>query len=227
MSLDGQKNKRKFFGAFSLPEFVITMGIIGVVASLTMTGLQRRTEEQKSAVAIKKIYSVLSQVTLYVIKDHGTSVHWNLSGFSSEASSKAFRYYEPYLKTVRVCASDEGCWRYPSWYLSGRPYLTETEYYNYMFTLADGMNVIINVYPPEVIWRDFGVEVERPSIVFLADINGDNLPNIVGKDLFAFVLKDDVVVPAGMDDSYTCNVKSTGLTCTSRIINDNYEFKYY
>lgn len=228
MGKSGQDDKKYWiFGAFTLPEFILTMGIIGVVASLTMSGLQRHAEEQKSAVSIKKIYSVLSQVTLYVIKDRDSSIHWDLSGYSHEASEKAFLYYKPYFRTLRVCSNDPGCWRYPSWFLSGRPYLKENEFYNYMFTLADGMNVIINVYPPEIVSRDFGVKVDSPTIVFLTDINGDNLPNTMGKDIFAFVLKGDIIVPAGMDDSYTCNVKSTGLTCTSRIINDNYEFKYY
>ena len=216
--------KSKFFKGISLLEFILTMGIIGVVASLTYTSLQQRAEEQKSIAAIRKIYSVLSQVTLFVIKDHDSSVNWDLEGYSHEASEKAFNYYKPYFRTLRVCANDAGCWRYPSWFLSGRPYLKETEFYNYMFTLADGMNVIINVYPPEVVIRDFGVNVDRPTVVFLADLNGDNT---MGKDIFAFVLKEDVIVPSGMDDSYTCNVKSTGLTCTSRVINDNYEFKYF
>ncbi len=227
---DGLKSKIKkniLLLAFTLPEFILTMGIIGIVASLTYSGLQRHAEEQKSAVAIKKIYSVLSQVTLYVIKDHDSSIYWDLEGYSHDASQKAFNYYEPYFRTLRVCSNDPGCWRYPSWYLSGYPYLKETEFYNYMFTLADGMNVIINVYPPEIVMRDFGVNVDRPTVVFLADINGDNPPNTMGKDIFAFVLRGDAIVPSGIDDSYTCNVKSTGLTCTSRVINDNYEFKYY
>ena len=223
----GHIYKSKFFKGISLLEFILTMGIIGVVASLTYTSLQQRAEEQKSIAAIRKIYSVLSQVTLFVIKDHDSSVNWDLEGYSHEASEKAFNYYKPYFRTLRVCANDPGCWRYPSWFLSGRPYLKETEFYNYMFTLADGMNVIINVYPPEVVIRDFGVNVDRPTVVFLADLNGDNPPNTMGKDIFAFVLKEDVIVPSGMDDSYTCNVKSTGLTCTSRVINDNYEFKYF
>lgn len=223
----GQKKGFRLLCGFTLPEFVLTMGIIGVISSLTYTGLQRHAEEQKNAALIKKIYSVLSQVTLFVIKDNDSSVHWDLTGYSHAASEKAFKYYEPYFRTLRVCANDEGCWQYPTWYLSGNEYLGETEYYNYMFTLADGMNVIINVYPADVVIRDFGVEVENPTVVFLADINGDNPPNMLGKDIFPFVLRDDTIVPSGIDNSYSCNLKGTGLTCTSRIINDNYEFKYF
>lgn len=223
-----RKNNEKFvFCAITLPEFLLTMAIIGIVASLTYTGLQRHIEEKKSAVAIQKIYTVLSQVTLYVISDRDSSINWPLESYSYNASALAFQYYKPYFKTLRVCSNDPGCWRYPSWFLSGYPYLRETEFYNYMFTLADGMNVIINVYPPEVVVRDFGVNVDRPTVVFLADINGDTPPNTIGKDIFAFVLRGDAIVPSGVDDSYSCNVKSTGLTCTSRIINDNYKFTYY
>ena len=145
------KNKEKFwFKAFTLPEFLLTMAIIGIVASLTYTGLQRHVEEKKSAVAIQKIYNVLSQVTMYVISERDSSVNWDLEGYSYNASELAFMYYKPYFKTLRVCSNDPGCWRYPSWFLSGYPYLKETEFYNYMFTLVDGMNVTARSYAVQI-----------------------------------------------------------------------------
>lgn len=217
----------KFRLATSLPEFLITMAIIGFVASLTYGGLTRHANEQKNIVSIKKIYSVLSQVTLFVIKDRDSSIFWGLDQYSQNSSEKAFSYYKPYFRTIRVCSNDAGCWRYPSRYLDGRLYMRQSEYYNYMFTLADGMNVIINVYPKEVIKKDFGVNVDRPSIVFLVDVNGDAFPNTMGKDIFAFVLKKDVIVPGGMDNAYSCNVKGTGLTCTARIIRDGWRVGYF
>lgn len=220
------KTNGKLKWATTLPEFLITMAIIGFVASLTYTGLVRHANEQKNMVSIKKIYSVLSQVTLYVIKDRDSSIYWGLDKYSHNSSYLAFSYYKPYFKTIRVCSNDEGCWRYPSHYLSGQVYMRRTEFYNYMFTLADGMNVIMNVYPPEVIEKDFGVKIDRPSVVFLVDVNGDAFPNTMGKDIFAFVLRKDMIVPAGIDNSYNCNVKGTGLTCTARVIKDGWKMRY-
>lgn len=221
-----EKNERLRL-AVSLPEFLLTLGIIGFIASITYTGLWRHSNDQKNIVSIKKIYSVLSQVTLFVIKDRDSSVHWGLDQYSLNSAEVAFNYYKPYFRTIRVCQNSEGCWHYPTKYLRGTPYMTQKQKYYYMFTLADGMNVIINVYPKEVIWRDFGVRVDRHSIVFLVDVNGDALPNTMGKDIFAFVLKKDVIVPAGLDDAYSCNVLGTGLTCSAKIIKDNYQIKYF
>lgn len=222
-----KKENSKFRLATTLPEFLITMAIIGFVASLTYGGMTRHANEQKNMVSIKKIYSVLAQVTLYVMKDRDSSVYWGLDQYSENSSEKAFLYYKPYFKTIRVCSNDAGCWRYPSYYLDGSVYMKQTEYFNYMFTLADGMNVIINVYPQEVIMKEFGVKVDRPSVVFLVDVNGDAFPNTMGRDIFAFVLKKDIVVPAGMDSSYNCNVRGTGLTCAARIITDGWRVSYF
>ena len=112
-------------------------------------------------------------------------------------------------------------------HLSGKVYLTSTEPYQYMFTLTDGMNVLVNVFSQAVIQDEFGVKVDGTSVVFIVDVNGDRRPNRVGSDIFAFVLRDETIVPAGEDSTYNCNTAGLGLACTARVMRDNYSISYY
>ncbi len=55
---------------FTLAEVLITLGIIGIVAALTIPGLLSRNEEKVRETQLKKAYSVLSQAhQMMIVKD--------------------------------------------------------------------------------------------------------------------------------------------------------------
>lgn len=65
---DGIKLKSK--KAFTLAEVLITLGIIGIVAALTIPGLMSRNEERVRATQLKKAYSVLAQThQMMIVQD--------------------------------------------------------------------------------------------------------------------------------------------------------------
>lgn len=212
---------------FSMPELVVTLGIIGAIAALIISNIVNTIDEKKNMVALRKIQNSLTQVTQLVINDNMSPIYWDLKDYDYNSAAKAYKYYKPYFKVLRECSNQEGCWKYPTTYLSGKVYLRSTEPYQYMFTLTDGMNVLVNVFSEEVIEDEFGVKVDGASVVFIVDVNGDRRPNRVGTDIFAFVLRDDYIVPAGNDSSYNCNIAGYGLACTARVMKDNYTIKYY
>ncbi len=220
---------RKFSvkSAFSLSELLVALTIIGVIAALVITNIVSAIDEKKNMVALRKIQNSLTQVTQLVIVDNMSPLYWNLSEYDYNSAQKAYSYYRPYFKVLRECSNQEGCWKYPTKYLSGRVYLTHTEPYQYMFTLTDGMNVLINVFSKEIIEEEFGVRVDAPSVVFIVDVNGDRRPNQVGSDIFAFVLDEDRILPAGADSTYNCNTAGFGLACTARVMSDNWKISYY
>lgn len=65
--------------AFTLAEVLITLGIIGVVAALTMPSLIAKHQEKRRIVQLKKAYSVLSQAYQNVITEYGTLDTWGLA----------------------------------------------------------------------------------------------------------------------------------------------------
>lgn len=213
--------------ALTLSEVLLTLTIVGVIAALTISGLVNKVNETKNLAALKKIYTVLNQVTMFVILDRSSPNYWGLDEYSQDSSELAYSYYKPYFKVVRECSNQTGCWKYPTKFLSGKVYMRRAQFYQYMFTLVDGMNVLMNIYPKEVIASEFGVNAAKDSIVFVVDVNGDAPPNQIGRDIFAFVLNGKEIVPSGHDNSYNCNRAASGLTCTARVISDGWKIKYY
>lgn len=57
--------------AFTLAEVLITLGIIGVVASMTLPALIQKNNEKQIVVRLKKLYSMLQQAHLNIINEYG------------------------------------------------------------------------------------------------------------------------------------------------------------
>lgn len=60
--------------AFTLAEVLITLGIIGVVAAITIPGLITKYQKLATVVKLKKVYSQLNQVMLSINDDPGLDV---------------------------------------------------------------------------------------------------------------------------------------------------------
>ncbi|MDR1168694.1 MAG: prepilin-type N-terminal cleavage/methylation domain-containing protein, partial [Heliobacteriaceae bacterium] len=57
--------------AFTLAEVLITLGIIGIIAALTMPALISDYKEKATVAKLKKVYSIFSQVMLQAQAEHG------------------------------------------------------------------------------------------------------------------------------------------------------------
>lgn len=70
----GVKKKLKIynaFAAFTLAEVLITLGIIGVVAAMTMPSLVNEHRNKQYVVAFKKLYSNFSNAIILYKADQG------------------------------------------------------------------------------------------------------------------------------------------------------------
>ncbi len=65
--------------AFTLAEVLITLGIIGVVAALTIPTLMQKTNDKDIVAQLSKDYSVLSQAWKMVEMEYGTIDKWGLN----------------------------------------------------------------------------------------------------------------------------------------------------
>lgn len=59
---------------FTLAEVLITLGIIGIVAALTIPGLITKCKEMQYRVTYKKVYSSLNQAMKYAQEDDGVDL---------------------------------------------------------------------------------------------------------------------------------------------------------
>lgn len=94
--------KRKIgFTGFTLAEVLITLGIIGVVAALTIPSLLQKANDRARIEALKKAYSTISNAYNLAINENGTAETWDLTGTGSPVGAQTFvDKLVPYMKIV-------------------------------------------------------------------------------------------------------------------------------
>lgn len=100
--------------AFTLAEVLITLGIIGIVAAMTMPALIQNYKRKEATGRLKKMYSMVAQAITLSEVDNGSVIYWNKPAMIGETSpdNKAANrnlalstfntYFKPYLKYVKV-----------------------------------------------------------------------------------------------------------------------------
>lgn len=180
------------FKAFTLAEVLIVIGVIGIVAAMTIPVLMNNFQDAELKTALKKEYSVLSQAVTSIISDHGGSLVDLIKGSSDNINNKLMADFQKYLAIIKVCPSNgtnfdvSTCW-YPNGIktLSGKVIYdsgTSTDIpnaggmYGAAFFLKDGAYVYFNLNT----WGGYSVWL---------DVNGFSLPNQIGKDIFYIFLE--------------------------------------
>ncbi len=190
---------KKIFG-FTLAEVLITLGIIGVVAALTIPSVIGNYKKEVTAKKLEHTYSVLSQALRAAQAEHGDPANWDLGGFyygmpadgSKETilNNFASNYLLPYLKVIKdygfVTTSQastkvgyDGPYKPISNDFAG---LNE----GYYFVLADG--TLVNLFlGSNCSGYDSDGKCNAYSyayITFGVDINGSKGNNQLGKEYF-------------------------------------------
>ena len=84
---------------FTLAEVLITLGIIGVVAAMTMPVLIQNYQKKATATSVKKAYSELNQIIDRAKADYGDPSGWDYYG-EDELDKWVQTYIEPYVKVI-------------------------------------------------------------------------------------------------------------------------------
>ena len=90
--------------AFTLSEVLITLGIIGVVAALTMPPLITKNREKETVTRLKKAYSALQQAFLGAAAEDGSPDNWGMGNMYDENSHIIMaNHFKPYMKVLTDC----------------------------------------------------------------------------------------------------------------------------
>ena len=92
--------------AFTLAEVLITLGIIGVVAALTIPTLIANHKKSVVEKRLAKFYSVINQAIIMSEVDNGEKEGWESFGNSSDKKEWFNKYMAKYLNTVAVDFND-------------------------------------------------------------------------------------------------------------------------
>ena len=180
---------------FTLAEVLITLGIIGVVAAMTLPTLIQNHQKRSLEVATQKFYSTMSQAVKKYMADEGvddlrntplTDLSDDNSG-SEDAQKACDDFVKKYLKVVKVC--EDGCFadNYKtqdneiSWAIGTK---SEGKVYVGAFVLADGavLDIMYSAYWP---------------IGLYVDVNGRKGPNKIGYDLWEMAVFYDGSIDEG------------------------------
>ena len=181
---------------FTLAEVLITLGIIGVVAALTIPQVVQNYQKQATATALKKAYSELNQGLQRSMVDNGDIKTWNNS-YDFGVDNWAKTYIEPYVKVEKSgsCANQNGPKCLGVAYMSrlGTKPTWGNHRAHYMIVKSGGS-------PAWAFYRYSAYEEIR-VFVYLNNPKKYNQAAIIGKDVFTFVLKpskDTSFKPFGM-----------------------------
>ena len=73
--------------AFTLAEVLITLGIIGIVAAMTLPTVVNKYQERVTVTKVKKFYSLINQVLLFAIKDNGYVDEWDYIEYNEDGET--------------------------------------------------------------------------------------------------------------------------------------------
>ena len=191
--------------AFTIAETLITLGIIGIIAAMTMPALINKTSEYILKQQFKKVYNTLqnAQLRIYADTESYYSCFYHISGSSTRSSecTAMANHLKKILNPLIICdgnAYEKGC--IPKYKgidnvrLENDPN-TDIESLNKNcpgFTqdkILNSANVWILKDGTIIGWYDYNSNKYGP-LIFI-DINGNKKPNKWGYDIFPMIWYSD------------------------------------
>ena len=187
--------------AFTLAEVLITLGIIGVVAALTMPTVIQNYKKKQAVTQLKATYSILAQAFEHAQADYGDVSNWGLNEYygtplsgANEITTKIVEtYFIPYVKPLKnngmTSFSRLG---YSGIYaLNGKTDGNLLGNWRYIIFLSNGTIVAFSMdghcYGEEGTNENgnwYCTDFRNTNIYIVVDINGKKHPNTLGKDVF-------------------------------------------
>ena len=240
---DDMKSCKIIFGstclesAFTLAEVLITLGIIGVVAAMTLPTLISKYKEKEYSTKLKKYYSVMATAFNSAILENGTVDTWGLTGSwneNEENQNIIIDKIAPYLKIISRCETTSSCASkaYTTKYLDDSTAQTLIP----RVVLADGLTInrIYIVHSLCSTSRGSGAYLSNVCATLDVDLNGNKPPNTLGIDVFSFYVTKNGFFPKGTQDDTgeTFNGRCLGRTgvqsgqgCTAWVLyNENMDY---
>lgn len=209
---------RKF--GFTLAEVLITLGIIGVVAAITIPLLITNYQKRQTITRLKKSYAIVANAVKLSEAENGDMSGWTLTKSAMDNSIAIFdNYIFPYLKCSKTTVNGSGL----KYYTSGNKRETGLAILrgtSGVYTLLSGEQLLVsggNIHSTELIGES--------GLSILLDINGYNTPpNRFGKDAFFISIRSNKgTVLACYNDGESSSVQRTREQLKNGPSKENYQ----
>jgi prepilin-type N-terminal cleavage/methylation domain-containing protein len=213
------KNIHKKINGFTLAEILITLLIIGVVASLVIPALINDTQEAELKIAFKKAYSDINQATMLLINDNAGS----LKGLCANNDCQK-NLFLPYLSYTKSCSSSQGngnCWHEADkfWFLDGTP--TSPVGWSSSAGIVLSSGVLLKFWDAS---SNCSVLSMNACGTIAIDVNGFKGPNRFGKDILRIYILEKGIKPFGTQGDLAVNLcegstgSNSGYGCAAKYL---------
>ena len=225
--------------AFTLAEVLITLGIIGIVAAMTIPTLISKNQKRVIEAKLKEDYSIIQQV---IKSNESNDVDMSMLLKDEDANSQKEwfeTYFAPYMKYSHVCYDEAGCWQNKGKNRTLDGGIVHDDRQNIgigldivTVKLNNGTNICMDVWGAYSLWNRFGINTSNPGLTIYIDTNGDSGPNVIGKDIYVLTYtSENGILPAGFHKTVeeidnNCSEKAkgetSGLFCLLRTKNNGW-----
>lgn len=216
--------------AFTLAEVLITLGIVGVVAAITIPTLSNNIRDQQFKAMFKKRFAEVSQASMNLATENGGTLR-NLA-IANWTNTFNIRV-APYIQYQKTCNSGivGNCWHSTNAVLrlDGQPGA-----YSHDFFVHDADNggmILMDGAYFTTSYRDITCTAYANGNdcgYGYIDVNGANGPNQQGKDVYGFHIRyDGVLVPYKPGDNFPymdtldCSPTGNGAGCAGIVLMGN------
>lgn len=242
------------YTAFTLAEILIVLGIVGVIAEMTIPTLMHNVEEQTTVIKLKESYSQFNQALLNLTEESNcvsdlmcTGV-FDGTGNNNTDTQNIGDAITKYLKTSKNCrmSINEGCGSNVIITIDKSDKTLDTANDSsgglYRFIAMDGTSYIIMSHANcATNWsNNITGHMKQVCAQIWIDVNGPQKgPSVLGKDVFKFFItngKGALLYPVGgIDDgaylwwksSNGCSLANPkGSQCAGRIIENGWKIDY-
>ncbi|MBQ8458739.1 type II secretion system protein [bacterium] len=187
---------------FTLAEILITLGVIGVVAAMTIPNLISNYQKKQYYAGFMKARTLIENA-VRSYEDEGLPPCDNIVGMG------CFIEYLPNVLKGEMISNSNALENYKLKFLNGDETGYEEEYnpdFHRIFVTVDGI----------MYWYS-----SSDDLIYV-DINGiNNKPNTFGRDVFQFEISNNPFHVIWSSKNYNnCNVKSDGTSCASKLIEE-------
>lgn len=230
--------------AFTLAEVLITLGVIGIVAALTIPNLMGKYKKQVTVNKLKKINTILNQLVLQSGNENGAASDFLPIGQPVDAETTENYFKNCWLTYFNApTAFPSGTTPYPKiekGYIKFRngkvilmDFVSNYSAGRIMFQTNDGTLFLVLTmnwkYDTDADGNQTSTPLFSKKQTVYVDLNGIKPPNTMGLDVFSFILDFDKLTaqPVGIELSDSainsnCSYNNSGTYCLAKIIKDGW-----
>ncbi|MBP7211242.1 type II secretion system protein [bacterium] len=224
-----------------MAEVLITLGIIGIVAAMTIPTLIANYKKHVTVTQLKENYSLINNALEEAASDNGGGSIGDLFGKYEDKSISAFtvetdfvnKYVKPYVNIVKDYGAGTSSLNLKNGY---HMYAQDGSNKDYDVMMSYGLGLSNGAYWMFIVNNDGKA---WNGMIIYVDINGFKGPNTFGKDIFWLcVAPDTTKVITFLSDyrfprtellnpsnPWACSKKSIGDACAALIQQDGWEIK--